>query len=446
MAHISLLLVLIAFLAQHSSCSENQERNLAKEVVSFDEQVSFQPAEDSSSSRKKASVRPFAGDVRSYSGFLSVDPKYNAKLFYWFFEKQTDSTNAPILLWLHGEIGRSSMLSVLEENGPYVLVKDKVALREQSWTKEFNVLYIDSTVATGYSTCNSTEAYPRTTQQAAAYLYKALKEFFNIFDNYKSSQVWLGGEYYATKIVISLADLIRKENPTSKTKIELQKVCLGAGYIDPPNQQRRAEFLYQVGVVDPAGKAEVINLEDAAYNALRERKYSKAKSHTNAVVRKIKKAGYMPPIDAAEPKYDLSSFKATVKFFQSTNVRQDLHAGDAKFQDKPRPVLKYINADLHKSSSEELTQVLQKYSVVMYTGQYDMVVPTSQYDQVIENLSWQYAYDFTELSRVNWYINGKLVGYYKWYKNLCQVMVRQANHYVARSQPFITLKALRISG
>lgn len=440
MAHFSLLLLLIAF-STYSSCSENQERNL-NEVPSFDAQPLASPSEDA---RKKASVRSFAGDVRSYSGLLSVDPKYNAKLFYWFFEKEADPKNAPILLWLFGEIGRSSMLSVFEENGPYQLVKDKVTINQQSWTKDFNMLYLDSTVATGYSTANSTSAYPKTTQQAATYLYTALKEFFNIFDNFQSSRIFLAGESHTTKIVISLADLIRRENPAAKTKIDVQKVCLGAGIIDPVNQQRRAEFLYQVGVVDPAGKAEVIAHEDAAYRAMRERKYSKAKSQSNSVTRKIKNAGYAPPIDAAEPKYDLSSFKATVKFFESKNVRQDLHVENVNFQDKPGPVLKSIGDNLHTSSSKELVLVLQQYPVVMYSGQHDMIVPTSQYDSVIENLDWNYIMDFSQRSRNNWYINGKLAGYYKWYKNLCQVMVRQANHYVARTQPLLTLKALQIT-
>ncbi|KAK7580548.1 hypothetical protein V9T40_001177 [Parthenolecanium corni] len=440
MARISILLVFFAFLAQYS-CSENQLSNSVRDVSSVNEQMSLKPAEDSSSTRNKASVRPFAGQVQSYSGFLSVEPKYNAKLFYWFFEKQTDPNNAPIMLWLYGEIGRSSMLSVFEENGPYVLVKDKVVLREHSWTKEFNMLYIDSTVGTGYSTANSTNAYPKTSQQAAAYLYTALKEFFSIYDSYNKAPVYLAGEYYATKIIISLANLIRKENSAAKVKIELKKVCLGAGHIDPVNQQRRAEFLYQVGVVDPVGKAEVIKFEDAAHKAMLERKYGKAKSHTNGVDRKIKRAGYAPPVDAAEPKYDLSSYKATIKFFESKDKRQDLHAGDAKFQDKPRPVLKYIRDDLHTSSSKELVEVLQQYSTRMYTGQYDMVVPTSQYDQVIERLPWDYTMDFSQKSRNNWYINGKLAGYFKWYKNLYQIMVRQANHFVARSQPYVTMKA-----
>ena len=39
-----------------------------------------------------------------YSGFFTVNKTYNSNLFFWYFPAQVDAANAPVLLWLQGEI------------------------------------------------------------------------------------------------------------------------------------------------------------------------------------------------------------------------------------------------------------------------------------------------------------------------------------------------------
>lgn len=41
-------------------------------------------------------------NVTAYSGYLTVNKKYNSNLFFWFFRAQHNSENAPVVLWLQG--------------------------------------------------------------------------------------------------------------------------------------------------------------------------------------------------------------------------------------------------------------------------------------------------------------------------------------------------------
>jgi len=55
-----------------------------------------------------------------YTGWLDVGSKH---LFFWFFESQSKPKEDPLLLWLTGGPGGSSMLGMLQELGPCLINK-----------------------------------------------------------------------------------------------------------------------------------------------------------------------------------------------------------------------------------------------------------------------------------------------------------------------------------
>ncbi|RZF45367.1 hypothetical protein LSTR_LSTR002810 [Laodelphax striatellus] len=100
--------------------------------------------------RRKAEVPPFNGQVKSYAGFITVNKEFQSNLFFWFFESESKSVESPLLVWLQGGPGASSMFAVFTENGPYVvdMAKQKISLRKSYWSQHFNVIYIDNPVGT----------------------------------------------------------------------------------------------------------------------------------------------------------------------------------------------------------------------------------------------------------------------------------------------------------
>lgn len=96
---------------------------------------------------------------RQYSGYITVNETHGRALFYWFFEATKDSDKKPLLLWLNGGPGCSSIgYGEAEELGPFFTQKGKPELKfnKNSWNKVANLLFLESPVGVGFSYTNTT--------------------------------------------------------------------------------------------------------------------------------------------------------------------------------------------------------------------------------------------------------------------------------------------------
>jgi vitellogenic carboxypeptidase-like protein len=58
-------------------------------------------------------------DFPGYSGFITVNETTNANMFFWYFPAAAQSETAPVVLWLQGGPGASSLFGLFTENGPF---------------------------------------------------------------------------------------------------------------------------------------------------------------------------------------------------------------------------------------------------------------------------------------------------------------------------------------
>lgn len=63
--------------------------------------------------------------VTSYAGYINVDQIKKNYLYYWFFESratgQSGVSASPLVIWLNGGPGASSLAGLFLENGPFLL-------------------------------------------------------------------------------------------------------------------------------------------------------------------------------------------------------------------------------------------------------------------------------------------------------------------------------------
>lgn len=192
-----------------------------------------------------------ATTVESYAGYLTVDAAHGSNLFFWFFPAASGADTAPVLLWLQGGPGASSLYSVFNEHGPFSVDKDRVLKpRRYAWTSTHSVLYVDNPVGAGYSFTGDDAGYSEDQTAVGRNLYAALGQFFTLFAEYRDNEFYVAGESYAGKYVPAVSHALHLSNPGAPVKINFKGLAIGNGLIDPASQMVYSEFLYQHGLID----------------------------------------------------------------------------------------------------------------------------------------------------------------------------------------------------
>lgn len=236
--------------------------------------------------RQKARVdKKYFLDVVSYSGYLTVDPEHNSNLWFWYFpaegtehfyddglvvdydfddgdwkkaNNQTSSiknVESPLVLWLQGGPGASSLFGLFTENGPFFVDNDGETLRRNnfSWHRNYSMLFIDNPVGSGFSfTENEELGYTTNATQVGQHLYIALMQFFRMFPMLQMAPFYISGESYAGKWIPAIGYEIFKQNKNDDAEfpINLKGLMIGNGFTDPVNMIGLSDFVYQAGLVD----------------------------------------------------------------------------------------------------------------------------------------------------------------------------------------------------
>ncbi|KAK0400626.1 hypothetical protein QR680_015355 [Steinernema hermaphroditum] len=147
----------------------------------------------------------FTPNFDQYSGYLTAGP--TKRHFYWFTESERNPAADPIILWLNGGPGCSSLQGLLTEMGPY-RVKEygkKVVRNPYAWNKIANVVYMESPAGVGYS-YNTDGKTNYTDDEVANDNHNALIHFFSDkFPEYKYNDFYIMGESYAGTYIPMLA-------------------------------------------------------------------------------------------------------------------------------------------------------------------------------------------------------------------------------------------------
>lgn len=380
--------------------------------------------------------------VNSFAAYLTVNEQFNSNLFFWFFPSQIDYANAPVILWLQGGPGATSLLGLFTENGPFVVTpKEKLTMRKYSWTYSHSVIYIDNPVGTGYSFTDD-GGYSQNETVIGENLYKALLQFFQLFPELQHNAFFVSGESYAGKYVPAVCHTIHKKNPGAAQKINLKGLSIGNGLSDPINQLRYGEYLYQIGLIDSNVKKMIIKAEIKGIEYIQKGDYVSAfrifddllngdlNNHSSLFKNVTGFNNYFNYLiaDSADPSY-------MGKFIQRSDVRSAIHVGDAIFNGQNELVEKNLVTDIMRSVKDWVSELLSHYRVLIYNGQLDIIVAYPLTVNYLKNLNFSGAEEYKTAQRYPWRMGNDIAGYVKVAGNLTEVMVRNAGHMVPTDQP-----------
>jgi serine carboxypeptidase-like clade II len=156
------------------------------------------------------SLPNFNGTIpfKQYAGRLELEAK--EKLFYWYTESQNSPSEDPIVLWLNGGPGCSSMGGFWTENGPFVVRPDEtVKVNRYSWNRNVNLVWLEQPAGVGFSGPLQDASY-YTDDNVAEKAYEFIKLFFAKYTELQGRKFYITGESYAGIYIPFLVDLLVK--------------------------------------------------------------------------------------------------------------------------------------------------------------------------------------------------------------------------------------------
>ncbi|KAK1268108.1 Serine carboxypeptidase-like 25 [Acorus gramineus] len=173
---------------------------------------------------------------RQFSGYVTVDDNAGRALFYWLTEAVSQPESKPLVLWLNGGPGCSSVAyGASEEIGPFRLNRTGAGLylNKYSWNIAANLLFLETPAGVGFSYSNTSSNHHTTgDRRTAADSLSFLIRWLDRFPRYRNRPIYLTGESYAGHYVPQLARAILLHNAKSRHHIHLKGLMVGNAVTD----------------------------------------------------------------------------------------------------------------------------------------------------------------------------------------------------------------------
>uniref|UniRef100_A0AAY4EGQ9 Carboxypeptidase n=1 Tax=Denticeps clupeoides TaxID=299321 RepID=A0AAY4EGQ9_9TELE len=393
---------------------------------------------------------PKQPSFKQYSGYLNVAG--NKHLHYWFTESQKDPASSPVVLWLNGGPGCSSLDGLLTEHGPFLIQDDGVTLQYNpySWNQIANMLYLESPAGVGFSYSDD-KNYRTNDSEVSMNNYLALKEFFRLFPEYSKNEFFLTGESYAGIYIPTLAERVMEDD-----SINLQGIAVGNGLASYElNDNSIVYFAYYHGLIGSRlwtdlqmyccedGKCDFHNSVSSNCSAMQYIVYESGLNMYNLYAPCVggisAKNGVLSLLKHQKVKLDPPCTNSTASSLYLNNpyVKSALHISPSALDWQICSSEVNLNyGRLYMDVKKQYLKLLGalKYRVLVYNGDVDMACNFLGDEWFVESLQQQ-----AQIKRRPWiYNNGdsqQVGGFVKEFDNLAFLTVKGSGHMVPTDKP-----------
>uniref|UniRef100_A0A8C7C7E9 Carboxypeptidase n=1 Tax=Oncorhynchus kisutch TaxID=8019 RepID=A0A8C7C7E9_ONCKI len=364
-------------------------------------------------------------NFKQYSGYFNVAG--NKHLHYWFVESQKDPASSPVVLWLNGGPGCSSLDGLLTEHGPFLIQNDGMSLEYNpySWNMIANMLYLESPAGVGYSYSDDSN-YTTNDTEVSMNNFLALKEFFKAFPEYIKNEFFLTGESYGGIYIPTLAERVMED-----TSMNLQGIAVGNGMSSyEMNDNSLVYFAYYHGLLGTSlwsdlqayccdgGKCDFYNNQNPNCSS----------NKLKGVASLYKLVRLDPPCTNSTP---------STLYLNNPYVKAALHISSSAL---PWSVCSAeVNLNYNRLYMDMRKQYLKllgalKYRVLVYNGDVDMACNFLGDEWFVESLHQE-----VQVKRRPWlYYTGEsqqVGGFVKEFSNLAFLTVKGSGHMVPTDKP-----------
>ena len=172
--------------------------------------------------------------TKQYSGLLPADANNTVFLHYWFVTSSGNPTTDPVVVWMNGGPGCSSLEGGLYELGPFTFTGAEVngvptlVLNPNAWTTVASVLFLEQPAGVGFSyAVNGSTTSDDYIQSQNTYGF--LLSFFAAYPEFAKNDFYVTGESYAGIYVPTLTYRIYEGNKAGNAHINIKGAAIGNG-------------------------------------------------------------------------------------------------------------------------------------------------------------------------------------------------------------------------
>ncbi|KAI8139515.1 Alpha/Beta hydrolase protein [Fennellomyces sp. T-0311] len=395
-----------------------------------------------------------------FSGYVD-NLKTNNHLFFTFYESRSSFPKGdPLVLWLNGGPGCSSLAMALIELGPCIVSPHHSGVRVNpySWNTNANILFLDQPANTGYSYGNYGV---KNSLEAAWDIFMFLQLFLLAFPQLAKSQLHIAGESFAGHYIPAVAAEILGQNRIGEyPPLNLHSLVLGNGWVDP---------LIQLQYYEPYGCA-----NDSSYKPIFDETICKQMRDTSHTCQKLMNACYKYPSSITCVPAGLYCQQTQLGPYDKTgrnffDIRQECHhdselcynitdrvnswADDSDVRlelgiDKntgrfitcnDRVQYRFaLSGDMTISYAPQIAEALEAgIRVLIYSGDMDWTCNWYGGLAWTVGLQWSGQPEYSRAYDQNWYsiATGKFAGQFRTHKNFMFLKVHDAGHWVPYDQP-----------
>ncbi|RXH71671.1 hypothetical protein DVH24_025172 [Malus domestica] len=365
---------------------------------------------------------------QQYSGYVTVDEKKQKALFYYLAEAEIDPASKPLVLWLNGGPGCSSLgVGAFSENGPFRPQGEVLVRNEHSWnTARDNLLF--------------------------------LQKWLEKFPQYRNRSLYITGESYAGHYVPQLAELMLQFK--KEYHFNLKGIALGNPVLEfATDFNSRAEFFWSHGLISDS----TYNMFTSVCNYSRyvseyyrgslspicARVMSQVSTETSKFVDKydvtldvcissvFSQSKALLPQEVADT-IDVCVEDEIVNYLNRPDVQKALHARLVGVRQWAvcSTILDYQHLDVEIPTITIIGNLIKAgIPVLVYSGDQDSVIPLTGSRKLVNGLAEQLRLSTTVPYRV-WFGGQQVGGWTQVYGNMLSfATIRGASHEAPFSQP-----------
>eukprot|EP01059_Diplonema_ambulator_P034346 TRINITY_DN7634_c0_g1_i1.p1 TRINITY_DN7634_c0_g1~~TRINITY_DN7634_c0_g1_i1.p1 ORF type:complete len:471 (+),score=157.78 TRINITY_DN7634_c0_g1_i1:63-1475(+) len=194
---------------------------------------------------------------KQYSGYMPINDGHGTELFFWFVESQRNPANDPVVLWMNGGPGSSSIAyGFWTEHGPFRLAEDgmggyKPELYPYSWNRIANVIYLEAPAGVGFSFSPDRTKYENITDAQSSHdNFLFLEAWFNVFTQFKSNDFFITAESYGGHYGPTLAEqLIDNNNSINMKGLLIGNPGINSDWYYNVNEYAFVTFMWSHGLI-----------------------------------------------------------------------------------------------------------------------------------------------------------------------------------------------------